>query len=284
MLRIAFFTLLERKILRLRQLRLGPNKLLFLGIFQPFADGLKLFLKENKKEFNLNIIYYKFFPYLGLVLILIYWIIFNKNFIENFIFRIIFFILVSSVRIFPIIGRGWASNSKYALLGAYRSISQVISYEVGIIFLLICFFLIIKNFRIIFLNSKNIFRLYLIFGNLVLFFLWTTVIIAELNRAPFDFAEGESELVSGFNVEYGSLKFAFLFLREYGNIIFISYLTTLIFFKINYFYIIIIIIIIVWIRAVFPRFRYDNLIYLNWKIFLPLILLFFITTITFYRF
>jgi len=146
-----------------------------------------------------------------------------------FIYRVIIFILFSGVGVYGVIGVGWSSNSKYALLGAYRSVAQIISYDVSIIFIIIIFFYLNKNYN---LNSfyliSSITRL-LVFGFWFLFLIWFVVILAELNRAPFDFSEGESELVSGFNVEYGRGKFALIFLAEYGNIIFISYLTVLLF-------------------------------------------------------
>lgn len=179
---------------------------------------------------------------------------------------------ISGIGVYGILGTGYSSNSKYRLLGCYRNVAQVISYEVGIIFILIRFFIFCKTYNIKILILKNRLRHYYFLGFSYLFLIWFIIILAELNRAPFDFAERESELVSGFNIEYGGLKFAFLFLREYGNIIFISYFTRIIFFSNSIFITIIIIIIIVWIRGSYPRYRYDNLIYLNWKIYLPLIL------------
>ncbi len=192
-------------------------------------------------------------------------------------YEILIFIVISGISVYGLIGGGWVSNSKYRLLGAYRRISQMVSYEVRIIFVIIIIFFLSKGFKIRRLVVYNLFNLSLVYGMLVIFLVWVVVILAELNRAPFDFAEGESELVSGFNVEYGGEKFAFYFLAEYGVIIFIIYLTILIFMgSINF--LILGIFLILWVRGCFPRFRYDNLMYLAWKVFLPfrIILLFLI--------
>lgn len=267
---------MERKILGYIQLRKGPNKILLKGVFQPFRDGFKLFLKENNFRFNINKIFFFFFPFLSFLLIFIFWIVFIFKLIDFFLYSIIFFILISGIGVYRILGRGWVSNSKYALLGCYRRVSQVVSYEVGLVFIVISLYLYVNNYNYNCIVIKMIQRHYLVFGLIGFFFIWGVIVLAELNRAPFDFSERESELVSGFNVEYGSVKFAFLFLSEYGNIIFISYLTGFLFFSLIYLQILIFIFLVIWVRGVFPRYRYDNLIFLNWKQFLPLILFFFL--------
>lgn len=272
---VAFFTLIERKILGRIQTRKGPNKISFQGVLQPISDAFKLFFKESNFNYSINKIIFQQAPSLILIITLIIWLTFSFSFIEIFKFRIIYIILISRLSVYGILLSGWSSNSKYSLLGAYRRIAQVISYEVGIIFLIITFFISSKNFNIINLTIKNIESHLTVFGIIFIFIIWIIVILAELNRAPFDFAERESELVSGFNIEYGSLKFALIFIAEYGNMLFISYITIILFFYTNYFFILTIIIIIVIVRGAYPRHRYDILIRLNWKQILPFLLIFF---------
>lgn len=154
-------------------------------------------------------------------------------------------------------------NSKYSVLGCYRGVAQVVSYEVGFVFLIIVFCFFVSRYSYNYILQKNTLRHILFYGIMFVFVIWFLIILAELNRAPFDFSERESELVSGFNIEFGGLKFAFLFLSEYGRIIYMSYLTIIVFFCIKIYYSVIFIFIIVWVRGVFPRYRYDNLIYLN---------------------
>lgn len=276
MIGIAFLTLIERKILGYIQLRKGPNKLFIIGLLQPIADGVKLFLKEDRSNLNLNFYLYNIFPSLSFFFIFVFWILYNFNFFRNIYHRMILFLLVSGLGVYGIIGMGWASNSKYSLLGAYRRVAQTISYEVTIVFTLIIIIVIYKNYNLknyILINEKVV---WIFFGFIFIFLIWSVVIIAELNRAPFDFAEGESELVSGFNVEYGRGKFALIFLAEYGNIIFIRYLTIELFF-INFYiiYTLLFMIIVILYRGTYVRYRYDNLIYLNWKVYLPFVLIFF---------
>lgn len=269
---IAFFTLIERKILGYNQLRCGPNKVYILGVFQPLFDGIKLFMKENSFNFNINLFFFIVFPIISLSIMLLLWqsyVFFRIDFLIN---RFLFFVLFSRIRVYIIIGRGWFSNSKYAILGSYRSIAQVISYEVGLVFLLIIIIFFFKSYSFSLNVCKSFLSHFLFFGIFFIFLIWFVIRLAELNRAPFDFAERESELVSGFNIEFGGLKFAFLFLSEYGRIIFISYLTILIFINNKIENCLLIIFLILWVRRVFPRYRYDNLINLSWKIFLPVIL------------
>lgn len=272
---IAFFTLLERKILGYIHLRQGPNKVIIKGFLQPVIDGLKLFIKENMFSFNVNKFLFSIFPFFSLFMILFIWqrfFFFNMDFLLN---RFLFYILFSSLRVYAVIGSAWVSNSKYAILGCYRRVSQVVSYEVGLIFLIMLIRFFTKNFSFRALAIKSSIRHINLFGFIFILIVWVVVILAELNRAPFDFAESESELVSGFNIEFGGLKFAFLFLSEYGIMIYMSYLTVLVFLAVNLVYCVFVIALLVWVRGVFPRYRYDNLIHLNWKVFLPIILIFF---------
>lgn len=247
---------------------------MFSGILQPIADGIKLFIKENSYRLNMNKILFIIFPSLSFLLILIFWIIYLFFEINIIYYRIIVFIVVSGVGVYGVIGAGWASNSNYRLLGAYRGVAQIISYEVRMVFIIMCLVIFVKNYNLYKFSDIKIYSVYIIIGIWFFFLIWFVVILAELNRAPFDFAEGESELVSGFNVEYGGGKFALIFLAEYGNIIFISYIIILLFVS-GYIqiFIIFIIFILILVRRCYPRYRYDNLIYLTWINFLPFILM-----------
>lgn len=282
LLRVAFITLIERKILGYVQYRKGPNKVLIIGLFQPISDAVKLFEKEKINLIRRNNILYIFSVILSLILILIFWmLIFLKN-IKGIITNIefIFFIMISGLSAYVIVFSGWSSNSKYRELGAYRGVAQIISYEVSLIFLLIRVLIIIESIRFLkLIEIQNKFVI-LILNNLIILFLWIFIILAETNRTPYDFAEGESELVSGFNVEYGGVLFAMLFIAEYGNIIFISYLTRMIFiWRRNLIISIIFIIVIRFlliIRGTYVRFRYDLLIIFAWKVVLPFVIIYFL--------
>lgn len=200
------------------------------------------------------------------------WIIFEyPNNIINLNLGIIFFICISRIRRYSILFRGWASNSKFSLIGSYRGFAQVISYEVRIAIILISLSILPERY-----NLSEFFRIQkgypLIFSLSFIFIIWIVTILAELNRVPFDLAEGESELVSGFNIEYGSYLFAIIFISEYGRIIFISFFSIYLFmasFMLKEVLTIIIIIIIIIIRGTYVRIRYDQLIIIAWKIILP---------------
>lgn len=272
---MAFYTLLERKLLGYMQTRKGPNKVMYLGIPQPIADAIKLFLKEQIFPFLSNKLYFVVSPIFRLVLALILWSIYPRsNTSFWFIFSVLFFLCVSSINVYPTFISGWRSNSKYALLGALRGVAQTISYEISIA-------LIIISVIILYIRIDLNLNILIVFTPLVillipLFILWFITILAETNRAPFDFAEGESELVSGFNIEYGSRMFAIIFIAEYIMILFIRIVISLFFFfhSISYnfrliTYTILFATAFVWVRASFPRIRYDLLIILTWKAFLP---------------
>lgn len=266
---VAFITLIERKILGYIQLRLGPNKIFLIGLIQPIRDAIKLFFKEKFKNGVLNNFLFNFFPFFSLILIIIFWLFYDFNNCLNRNYRILLIYIISGLGVYVVLGSGWASNSKYALLGCYRGVRQIISYEVTIAFILLRIVSLVKSFSLneikLFIKRAN----RIIFPLFFIFFFWLIVVVAELNRAPFDFAEGESELVSGFNIEYGGGSFALLFLAEYGNIFFLSYLRIFFFFSKNFLLIIFLIMGIIWIRGTYPRFRYDNLIFLVWKVLLP---------------
>lgn len=273
---VAFVTLLERKVLGYIQLRKGPNKVGIIGLLQPFSDGIKLFFKEQTYPYISNFILYFIVPIFILVLSISIWTLFPYLInVCTFNLGILFFICCSGIGVYGIILSGWASNSNYALLGSLRAVAQTISYEVSISLLLVNLLLLVFSFNLIdfILFQEYIWFLFLSFP---LFLCWFSSCLAETNRSPFDFAEGERELVSGFNVEYRSGRFAYIFLSEYINIIFISILTVVLFIGCNlysivfYIKVVLLVFAFIWVRGTLPRFRYDKLIYLTWRVFLPI--------------
>nr|YP_010373155.1 NADH dehydrogenase subunit 1 [Hyperhalosydna striata]QTZ18391.1 NADH dehydrogenase subunit 1 [Hyperhalosydna striata] len=275
---MAFFTLLERKILGYAQLRKGPNKVGISGIPQPFADALKLLAKEQSKPSLANFLPFLAAPIMSLFLALIIWMLYPSSYPTHFfIFGTLFFLCVSSLNVYTTLAAGWSSNSKYSLLGALRSVAQTISYEVSMALILLSALILILSFDIAFINLNNSSWIILLMAPL--FSTWFTTTLAETNRTPFDFAEGESELVSGFNTEYSAGSFALIFMAEYTNIIMMSLLTSIFFFGsvslpiLNNFFLLLkttfLAFLFLWIRASFPRMRYDRLMNLTWKSFLP---------------
>ena len=275
LIRVAFIVLFERKILGYIQIRKGPNKVGYTGILQSFGDAVKLFIKEQFTPIFSNFIIYYFSPVFSLFIVLLLWSLIPLGSLGvNFIFGGLFFFCCTRFGVYTLIGSGWSSNSNYAILGSMRGVAQTISYEVSLALIFLSVIFLVGQYRIrSVLESQNIiWFIALIFP---IFICWIVRRLAETNRTPFDFAEGESELVSGFNIEYGRGGFALLFLAEYGSIIFIRYLLVVIFlgggsgfFLLNilgcffcYWFI--------WIRGTLPRFRYDKLIYLAWKSYLP---------------
>nr|QEH58953.1 NADH dehydrogenase subunit 1 [Metrocoris sp. XD-2019] len=279
---VAFVTLLERSVLGYIQLRKGPNSVGFMGLLQPFSDGLKLFFKEQSYLYMSNFLIYYFCPVFMLMLSFCLWLIF-PFFINVYSFNLgfLYFLCCTSLGVYGVLMCGWSSNSNYSLLGSLRSMAQTISYEVSMSMILLCLILFVYDFDFF---SFMFYQKYVwfIFFSFPLFFCWVSSFLAEVNRSPFDFAEGESELVSGFNVEYSSGGFAFIFLSEYMNIIFMSLLTVIIFLGCDlisfFFYIklVLVIFLVIWVRGTLPRFRYDKLMYLTWKVFLPISLNYFI--------
>lgn len=269
---VAFFTLFERKLLSYLHKRKGPNKASLLGITQPLSDAIKLLTKELIYSSKIRYKIYTFSPIIIITITLTLWIIFPSNFLCSIINnRILLILCCFRVSVYPIIIGGWSSRSSYAILGALRGLAQTISYEVSLVIIIICPIILCDTFRFIEFEE---FQVYIRFGN----WIWPSIImlyisrLAEVNRTPFDFIEGESELVSGFNIEYYSFGFAFIFLAEYSIIIWIRGLNSIVFFP-GYPIILSTLIYaysIVWIRASLPRIRYDELIYLCWKVFLPL--------------
>nr|AYW52206.1 NADH dehydrogenase subunit 1 [Galerucinae sp. 5 ACP-2013] len=275
---IAFLTLLERKVLGYIQIRKGPNKVGFLGLIQPFSDAIKLFTKEQTYPFMSNFNLYYFSPIVNLFLALLLWMCMPFVTVNiSFNLSMLFFLAISSLSVYTIMLAGWSSNSNYSLLGSLRSVAQTISYEVSLALILMSYlFLILSLSMLDFMKYQE--YIWFIFLMFPLCLMWLVSSLAETNRTPFDFAEGESELVSGFNVEYSSGGFAMIFLAEYGNILFMSMLCCMLFLGgniLSYFFFLklgFISFFWLWVRGTLPRYRYDKLMYLAWKGYLPVAL------------
>nr|YP_009865044.1 NADH dehydrogenase subunit 1 [Sundasciurus hippurus]QKE47099.1 NADH dehydrogenase subunit 1 [Sundasciurus hippurus] len=285
LLAMAFLTLVERKLLGYMQLRKGPNIVGPYGLLQPFADAMKLFIKEPLKPLTSSIILFIIAPTLALTLAFMMWIplpmpqpLINMN------MGVLFILATSSLAVYAILWSGWASNSKYALIGALRAVAQTISYEVTLAIILLSVLLLNGSFTLssLIMTQQSI---WLLLPTWPLAMMWFISTLAETNRAPFDLTEGESELVSGFNVEYAAGPFALFFMAEYTNIIMMNALTTTLFlgaflnpttpesFTLSFMLkTLILTSTFLWIRASYPRFRYDQLMHLLWKNFLPLTL------------
>nr|YP_008578401.1 NADH dehydrogenase subunit 1 [Carollia perspicillata]CDF66017.1 ND1 [Carollia perspicillata] len=285
LLAVAFLTLVERKILGYMQLRKGPNVVGPYGLLQPIADAVKLFTKEPLRPLTSSIIMFIIAPILALTLALTMWIpLPMPHPLVNMNLSVLFMLAMSSLAVYAILWSGWASNSKYALIGALRAVAQTISYEVTLAIILLSVLLMNGSYSLSTLITTQEF-IWLIFPSWPLTMMWFISTLAETNRAPFDLTEGESELVSGFNVEYAGGPFALFFLAEYANIIMMNALTTILFlgayhsptfpelFTTNFaIKTLILTMSFLWIRASYPRFRYDQLMHLLWKNFLPLTL------------
>lgn len=273
---IAFLTLLERKVLGYIQIRKGPNKVGLIGLVQPFRDALKLLSKEQIYPLISNYFIYYVSPIFRLTLSLFIWFCLPFfSFFLHFNFRFLFLLCISRLRVYTIILAGWSSNSNYSLLGGLRCVAQTISYEVRLSIILISVLFLISRLNIL---DLIIYQNYIWF---ICLFLPLSIIIivsllAETNRTPFDFSERESELVSGFNIEYRRGSFTLIFISEYCNILFIRIIFSFLFLggsliNLEFFFLVnFIIFFFIWVRGTLPRFRYDKLIYLTWKLFLPL--------------
>jgi NADH-quinone oxidoreductase subunit H len=290
LLAIAFLTLAERKVMASMQRRKGPNVVGVLGLFQPIADGLKLLVKEPVLPSSANLVIFLFAPVLTFLLSQVAWAVipFGQGLVlADLNVGLLYVFAISSLGVYGIIMAGWSSNSKYAFLGSLRSAAQMVSYEVSIGLILITVLLCVGSLNLtqIVLAQQKVWFCIPLFPLLVMFFISC---LAETNRAPFDLPEAEAELVAGYNVEYSSMGFALFFLGEYANMIVMSSLCSLFFlggwlppFNITLFYwlpgvfwfglkIIFFLFLFVWVRAAFPRYRYDQLMRLGWKVLLPL--------------
>nr|AYW03945.1 NADH dehydrogenase subunit 1 [Anomaloglossus baeobatrachus] len=293
LLAVAFLTLIERKVLGYMQHRKGPNIVGPTGLLQPIADGVKLFIKEPIRPATASQTLFLLTPILAFTLAMIIWAPLPMPLpYSEMNLAILFILALSSLTVYSILGSGWASNSKYALIGALRAVAQTISYEVTLALILLCIILLSGNFT---LQNFSISQeaMWFIIPTWPLAFMWFISTLAETNRAPFDLTEGESELVSGFNVEYAGGPFALFFLAEYANILMMNTISSIIFLGssilLNLPSTTITLIVkaallsmfFLWIRASYPRFRYDQLMHLVWKNFLPLTLALTIWFITF---
>nr|YP_009026971.1 NADH dehydrogenase subunit 1 [Cherax crassimanus]CDN96578.1 NADH dehydrogenase subunit 1 [Cherax crassimanus] len=273
---VAFVTLLERKILGYIQIRKGPNKLGVLGLLQPFSDAVKLFVKEQGTPSMSNFLPYYLSPVFGLFIALILWSVipYELGFI-NFDMSVLFFLCCLSLGVYPLMSAGWSSNCKYSLLGSLRAVAQTISYEVSLALILLSYVFLTGSFSFVDFSvyQSSVWLLWLMFP---LSMVWLGSCLAEMNRTPFDFAEGESELVSGFNTEYSSGGFVLIFMAEYVSILFMSSISTLLFLGGNvlsfsfYMKLVMVSFLFIWSRGTLPRLRYDKLMYMAWKSFLPL--------------
>ena len=287
---VAYFTLIERQILAAIQRRQGPNIVGFFGLLQPLADGLKLFLKETVLPKSSNMIIFILAPVFTFGLALSGWIIvpLGDGFaLSNLNVGLLYIFAISSLSVHSVIMAGWSSNSKYAFLGALRSAAQMISYEVSMGITIVSVILLSGSLNLndIVIAQKNIWNFIPLFPMFIIFFICA---LAETNRHPFDLPEAEAELVSGYNVEYSAMSFALFFLAEYSNIILMCSMTVILFLGgwfpiINFwpFYYVpgtiwfslktlFFIFLFILVRGTLPRYRYDQLMRLGWKVFLPI--------------
>ncbi|CAA7612403.1 NADH-quinone oxidoreductase subunit NuoH [Magnetospirillum sp. SS-4] len=292
---VAYLTYAERKVIGAMQLRKGPNVVGPFGLLQPMADGLKLFVKEMVLPTSASKAVFIGAPMLTFFLALISWAVipFDAGWVLSDInVGVLYIFAISSLGVYGIIMSGWASNSKYAFLGGLRSAAQMVSYEVSIGFIMISVLLTVGS-----LNLSDVVKaqqnMWFIIPHLPMFFLFLISGLAETNRAPFDLPEAEAELVAGYNVEYSSMTFALFFLGEYANMLLMGAMTSILFLGgwlapfgmtfipgIVWFILKIcfVMFIFLWVRATFPRYRYDQLMRLGWKVFLPFSLFWLVLT------
>lgn len=295
---VAYLTWFERKVMALMQLRMGPNVVGPWGLWQPIADGVKMFVKETVVPTNSNPGVFLIAPMVTFALALVGWAVVPIGeglAISDLNVGILYVFAVSSLGVYGIVMAGWASNSRYAFLGALRSAAQMVSYEVSMGFIIITVLLAVGSLNLtdIVHAQQNVWFVFPLLPMAVIFFI---SVLAETNRHPFDLPEAESELVAGYQVEYSALAFGLFFLGEYANMILMSGLTTILFlggwlppldiapfnwipgpawFALK---VVALLFVFIWIRATFPRYRYDQLMRLGWKVFLPLSLFFVVLT------
>jgi len=295
---VAYLTYVERKVLAAMQLRKGPNVVGPFGLWQPFADALKMLMKETIVPSGSNRFLFLLAPMLTFSLAMVAWAVIPVNegwAIADINVGILYLFAISSLGVYGIIMGGWASNSKYAFMGAMRAAAQMVSYEVSMGFVLVCVLLCVGslNLSAIVRAQQTIWFCVPLFPMFVIFFISA---LAETNRSPFDIAEGESEIVAGFFVEYSSMSFALFFLGEYANMILMSAMTTILFLGgwlapfnvvpftwipgVIWFFLKMcaVLFMFLWVRATLPRYRYDQLMRLGWKVFLPFSLVWLVLT------
>nr|WBK17702.1 NADH dehydrogenase subunit 1 [Polionemobius taprobanensis] len=272
---VAFLTLLERKVLGYIQIRKGPNKVGVMGLLQPFSDAIKLFTSEQTFSLVSNYLIYSFCPVFSLFLSLTVWMImpYNEG-VLSFELGILFFFCLTSMGVYSVMLAGWSSNSVYSLIGGLRAVAQTISYEVSMILLMLSVIFLMKSYNLVVCESYQE-NMWFMIIMLPMFICWFSSCLAETNRTPFDLAEGESELVSGFNVEYSSGGFALIFMAEYSSILFMSMITVMLFMGAGvsllfFFKLILMAFVFIWVRGTLPRMRYDKLMDLTWKCYLPI--------------
>merc|ERR1712045_68762 len=286
---VAYFTLVERKLMGSIQRRKGPNVIGFLGLLQPLADGLKLFVKETILPSNANLLLFTLAPVTTFLLSLISWAVipFSESCVlSDLNIGILYLLAISSLSVYGIILAGWSSNSKYSFLGAIRSSAQMISYEVSIGFIILSVVICSNSFNLtqIVLSQVNVWFFIPLFP---MFLMFCVSMLAETNRHPFDLPEAEAELVSGYNVEYSAMTFALFFLGEYANMLLMSAFSSILFLGgwlplLNIYPVVLLpgsfwfslkillgVIFFILTRAALPRYRYDQLMYIGWKSFLP---------------
>lgn len=288
---VAYLTLAERKVIGYMQIRIGPNRVGYFGLLQPLADGLKLFLKEIIIPTGSSKFLFVLAPIMALAPALAAWAVvpFSDGMaLANVNAGLLYLLAMTSLGVYGIIIAGWASNSKYAFLGAVRSAAQIVSYEIAMGFALVCVLMVAQSMNLTDIVHGQHGRLgalnWYVIPLFPMFMVYLISGVAETNRAPFDMAEGESEIVAGFHVEYSGMAFALFFLAEYANMILIAFLTSIMFLggwlsplpflpdsfiwllaKVSF-----ILFLFLWFRATFPRYRYDQLMRLGWKVFIPL--------------
>nr|AZH08537.1 NADH dehydrogenase subunit 1 [Halice sp. JL-2018] len=282
LLSVAIVTLMEQKIIGASQVRIGPNVVGYWGLLQPFADAVKLFFKEGLIPLmSFNLMIYFISPAVMLLLALLFWVLYP--YITggmDYKLGVLWFLCISGLGVYPILSGGWVSNCKYSLLGSLRSVAQMISYEVSLLLILLSMIWCFNTYDLLLIMKS---QMYIWAGIMFmpLMMVWLVSSLAETNRSPYDFSEGESELVSGFNTEYSAGGFTLIFMSEYSNILFMSLLFVMLFFssEFNWFSVMkgmLVMYLFVWVRTSYPRYRYDKLMYLAWKKFLPFILMSFI--------
>nr|BAO25515.1 NADH dehydrogenase subunit 1 [Paracheirodon axelrodi] len=285
LLAVAFLTLIERKVLGYMQLRKGPNVVGPYGLLQPIADGVKLFIKEPVRPSTSSPFLFLTTPMLALTLAMMLWAPMPiPHPVVNLNLGVLFLLALSSLAVYSILGSGWASNSKYALIGALRAVAQTISYEVSLGLILLSIIIFTGGFTLQMFNLTQE-TIWLLLPAWPMAAMWYVSTLAETNRTPFDLTEGESELVSGFHVEYAGGPFALFFLAEYANILLMNTLSTILFLGASHIpaapeltsmnlmtKAALLSVLFLWVRASYPRFRYDQLMHLIWKNFLPITL------------